>query len=108
MPRVSGVMDFGLVRIVCHFLNFTFFGINIIIYYKFLTYLFIFLLCFLGKNFTSVNPNFYTHNAIRQISTLTLEINIRTEGLKWDTSTLQFFRADIDFKRERANLPYGV
>ena len=32
----------------------------------------------------------------------------RTEELKRGSIPLQTFRADIDFKRERANLPYGV
>jgi len=32
----------------------------------------------------------------------------RTEELKKGSIPLQTFRADIDFKRERANLPYGV
>ncbi|MBP6883649.1 MAG: 30S ribosomal protein S3 [Candidatus Pacebacteria bacterium] len=32
----------------------------------------------------------------------------RTEELKKGSIPLQTFRADIDFKRERANMPYGV
>ncbi len=32
----------------------------------------------------------------------------RTEELKKGSIPLQTFRADIDFKRERATLPYGV
>lgn len=32
----------------------------------------------------------------------------RTEELKRGSIPLQTFRADVDFKRERANLPYGV
>ncbi len=32
----------------------------------------------------------------------------RTEELKRGSIPLQTFRADIDFKRERANMPYGV
>lgn len=32
----------------------------------------------------------------------------RTEGIKRGSIPLQTFRADIDFKRERATMPYGV
>ena len=32
----------------------------------------------------------------------------RTEGIKHGSIPLQTFRADIDFKRERATMPYGV
>src|SRR5947208_1207577 len=100
MPRVSAAPPvFFLLRPVCHFLNFTFFGINIYLVCFYIIFSFRGCrICALGssllrKDLASVGPYLYANDTIRKRRALALELNIRTEGLKRNTSALKLFRS---------------